>query len=447
MELHTNKRVIVGFALSIVALFALGWYTYRNNQQVALARLAIFQTTQVLYHIEQAKSNSITLENAIAWYMLTKDSTQLQIHNDELKQATVHYTNLITLTRDNSAQQLRLDSLRKIGRRKLDLHQMLIEQRSISSFGDIAKPLLASNQEVSDKIETILNELLIEESSLLEQRIARSEIEMGRFQITFFFLIAVALIILCVVFIVVNRALHSRIEAEQKTQLVNNELEAFTYSVSHDLRAPLRSILGFSQVLNEDYNQTLGEEGNRILEKVMRNASRMGQLIDDLLDFSRIGRKELFITRINTQLQVEEAIQEITEGNTALKKYITILPLNEIQGDINMMKQVWINLISNALKYTRSTSEPAIEIGNTEIEGKVVFYIRDNGVGFDMKYYNKLFNVFQRLHNTSEFEGTGVGLALVHRIITRHNGKIWAEATPHEGAVFYFSISNHATND
>ncbi len=446
MELHTNKRVIVGFALSMVALFALGLYTYRNNQQVYLARLAIFHSTQVLNHIEQARSNATKLEETLAWYILTKDSTYLQLHSTELEQATVHYTNLIKLTRDNSKQQIRLDSLRIIGRKKLDLHQKLVDLQR-TSIAEIPKPLLESNRELSKNIMLIINGLLGEENRLLELRIKKGEIEMGRFQITFFFLIALTLIILCLVFIVVNRTLHSRIEAEKKTQLVNNELEAFTYSVSHDLRAPLRSILGFSQVLKEDYNQILGKEGNRILEKVMRNASRMGQLIDDLLDFSRIGRKELFITRINTQLQVEEAIQEITEGNIALKKHITILPLNEIHGDINMMKQVWINLISNALKYTRNTTEPAIEIGNTKIEGKVVFYVRDNGVGFDMKYYDKLFNVFQRLHNSSEFEGTGVGLALVHRIITRHNGKIWAEATPQEGAVFYFSISNHATHN
>lgn len=231
-----------------------------------------------------------------------------------------------------------------------------------------------------------------------------------------------------------------RHQAEEKVVEVNRELEAFSYSVSHDLRAPLRSINGYSKILEEDYAGQLDQEGNRILQVIRKNALRMGQLIDDLLNFSRLGRKELEKTMLNMNNLVENVQQELMVNEDGRQVEFNIKPLVEAYGDLSMIRQVWINLISNALKYSKRQPVSKIEIGCLREEENTVFYIRDNGVGFDMTYADKLFGVFQRLHRIEEFDGTGVGLALVHRIVSRHGGRIWADAAVNQGATFFFSI-------
>jgi PAS domain S-box-containing protein len=228
--------------------------------------------------------------------------------------------------------------------------------------------------------------------------------------------------------------------AEEKVIAANKELEAFTYSVSHDLRAPLRSIDGYSKILQEDFSSSLDKEANRLLQIIRNNAHRMGHLIDDLLDFSRMGRKELDRTRVDMSALVANVQQELISHELNRKIEFRVKPLKEALGDLSMMRQVWINLISNALKYSKKQEVSRIEIGCKNENNHIVYYIQDNGVGFDMKYADKLFGVFQRLHKIEEFDGTGVGLALVHRIVSRHGGKIWAEAHINEGATFFFFL-------
>lgn len=225
------------------------------------------------------------------------------------------------------------------------------------------------------------------------------------------------------------------------TQLesVNKELESFSYSVSHDLRAPLRSLIGYSKMLEEDYGESLGENGKKTLAIINQNANRMNLLIDDLLEFARLGRAELKKSEVNTQQLVNHLIEELKEtlGGKVLFKMHSLLP---VHADYPMFNQVWVNLISNAVKYSSKKENPVIEIGSDVKENEVIYRVADNGAGFSMEYAHKLFNVFQRLHTTTEFEGTGVGLALVHRIILKHGGKIWAEAKVNEGATFYFAL-------
>lgn len=228
--------------------------------------------------------------------------------------------------------------------------------------------------------------------------------------------------------------------AEQKVIAINNELEAFTYSVSHDLRAPLRSIDGYSKILQEDYGSKMDSEANRLLQIIRNNARRMGQLIDDLLDFSRLGRKEMEKSIVDMHSLVTHVKQELLAQEKDRKINFKINKLEKANGDARMMRQVWINLISNAIKYSRLQEIANIEIGSNVDDDRVTYFIRDNGVGFDMKYADKLFGVFQRLHKVQEFEGTGVGLALAHRIVSRHGGKIWAEANVNKGATFFFFI-------
>ncbi|RAW01186.1 sensor histidine kinase [Pseudochryseolinea flava] len=228
--------------------------------------------------------------------------------------------------------------------------------------------------------------------------------------------------------------------AEDKVRQLNHELEAFTYSVSHDLRAPLRSIDGYARILSEDYGEKLDEEGKRVLGIVVRNAHKMGKLIDDLLDFSRVGRKEINRSFYSPDVLIRSVYDELKESEKDRDVELKLGKMEPSYSDPSLMRQVWINLISNALKYSKKKRKTLVEI-TSHIQGKEIAYcIRDNGTGFDMQYAHKLFSVFQRLHNTQEFEGTGVGLAIVQRIVARHGGRVWAEGTIDEGASFYFTL-------
>ncbi len=213
-------------------------------------------------------------------------------------------------------------------------------------------------------------------------------------------------------------------KALQRIEQLNHDLESFSYSVSHDLRAPLRSIDGYTQILLEDYAAKLDDEGKRVLQVVVNNARRMARLIDDLLDFSRVGRKEIARTVIQTEFLVRSVISELVALEQGRALDIRVGNLEPCYGDPNLLRQVWVNLISNALKYTRKKDVAIIEISAEADAEEVVFAVRDNGTGFDMQYAHKLFGVFQRLHRQNDFEGTGVGLAIVHRIVSRHGGRV-----------------------
>ena len=220
----------------------------------------------------------------------------------------------------------------------------------------------------------------------------------------------------------------------------NNELEAFTYSVSHDLRAPLRAIHGYTAIIEEEYGDKLEDEAKKMMASVMSNAIKMGQLIDDLLALSRMGKKELQKKETDMTHLVNKCIDELKRSVDFSKAKIIVDKLPSVNVDPALMFQVFFNLISNAVKYSSLKEKPVIEITSVKDGDETIFVVRDNGTGFDMKYYNKLFGVFQRLHDASEFEGTGVGLALVKRIVTKHNGRVWAEAEVDKGASFYVAL-------
>ncbi len=220
----------------------------------------------------------------------------------------------------------------------------------------------------------------------------------------------------------------------------NKELEAFSYSVSHDLRAPLRAIDGFSNILLKKYADKLDEEGKRVLNIIRINTQKMGELIDNLLTLSRLGRKEMVLSDIDMCELAKDVYEELraTAPGRVLQFNIKTLPV--AIGDIRMIHQVFVNLLSNAIKFTRSREIAVIEVRGWSEKNENIYYVKDNGVGFDMQYSNQLFGVFQRLHSEKEFEGTGVGLAIIQRIIHRHGGRVWAEGKVDEGAIFYFTL-------
>jgi PAS domain S-box-containing protein len=233
------------------------------------------------------------------------------------------------------------------------------------------------------------------------------------------------------------------IERTTELESINRELEAFTYSVSHDLRAPLRHMVGYTELLNKNASSLLDAKSRQYTMTILESTKRMGTLIDDLLAFSRVGRAEMQKTMVSLEQVVEEALSEVRPETAGRDIAWTIGPLPAVYGDRSMLRLALVNLISNAVKFTRTRPQAKIEIGCTagKADGTVVF-VRDNGVGFDMKYANKLFGVFQRLHRTEEFEGTGIGLASVQRIIHRHGGGVWAEGLVDRGATFSFSVPN-----
>jgi PAS domain S-box-containing protein len=226
----------------------------------------------------------------------------------------------------------------------------------------------------------------------------------------------------------------------EQLQAMNQELEAFSYSVSHDLRTPLRAIDGFSRILIEDFSSSLPAEAQRLLNIVRSNTHQMSTLIDDLLAFARLSRQSFDCTTIDMAALAQAALEELKKGETQQLVPVTIHPLVPAQGNVSLIQQVMINLISNAVKFSRFRAEPRVEIGCFPDRNENTYFVKDNGVGFDMAYADKLFGVFQRLHSVQEFEGTGVGLAIVKRIINRHNGRVWAHAKANEGATFYFTL-------
>lgn len=242
-----------------------------------------------------------------------------------------------------------------------------------------------------------------------------------------------------------KRAEKELIKRTTQLEAANKELEAFSYSVSHDLRAPLRAIDGFSRVLLEDCNDKLDDEGKRLLKIVRDNTNKMGQLIEDILTLSRLGRKQLEMSHIDMAELTKDVFDELKVTTPGRKIQLDIKNLPDAHGDPSMIRQVLVNLLSNAIKFTRPREKAVIEVGGRKEGNENIYYVKDNGVGFDMQYVNKLYGVFQRLHSEVDFEGTGVGLAIVQRIVHKHGGKVWAEGKVNDGAVFYFTLLNGGT--
>lgn len=225
-----------------------------------------------------------------------------------------------------------------------------------------------------------------------------------------------------------------------KLEDANNELEAFAYSVSHDLRVPLRAIDGFSRIVIEDYEQELDEEGVRLLNIIRDNTKKMGQLIDDILLLSRAGRQEMNVGKLDLTSLAKNVYNEFQQETSARNIDFVVEDTPQVEADRALMTQVLTNLIGNAIKFTKKTENPRIEFGYSEDESNYIYHVKDNGAGFNMKYYDKLFGLFQRLHSQEEFEGTGVGLSIVQRIVSRHNGRVWGEGEVGKGATIYFSL-------
>ena len=239
----------------------------------------------------------------------------------------------------------------------------------------------------------------------------------------------------------VNKSRKELSESNLKLSESNRDLESFAYSVSHDLKTPLRAISGYSNVLLEDFSEQFGDESKGYLHSIIKNSNNMNALIDDLLRFARIGRNELDRSEFNLSVLVQDCFNEIKSLVPDKKSVITIQKDVFINADIGLMKQVMTNLLTNAVKYCKTDKSPKIEFGIKKVKKQDYYFLKDNGIGFDMKYHDTVFKVFKRLHNAESYEGTGIGLSLVKRIINKHGGDVFAESEPEKGSTFYFKVS------
>ena len=241
-----------------------------------------------------------------------------------------------------------------------------------------------------------------------------------------------------------EEATRLREELEDRVRQRTAELEAFSYSVSHDLRSPLRALDGFARILLEDYAPALPVEGQEYVRDIRRNARKMGQLVDDLLAFSRLGRQAVQRRAVAPAVLVREILEELRPEQVSRRIEVVVGDLPTCHADPALLRQVWANLLGNAFKYTRRHDPARVEVGCEDRDGERVYFVRDTGAGFDMRYAGKLFGVFQRLHTAAEYDGTGVGLAIVQRIVHSHGGRVWAEAAVNRGATFYFTLPDPA---
>jgi signal transduction histidine kinase len=299
------------------------------------------------------------------------------------------------------------------------------ERRESSSSGvTILTRLLAADAvSLSDHIATQVKEALWQSSVLITMALLVLIIVLGFFWAT------------------ISRQTQRLINSNTELAAVNKELEAFSYSVSHDLRAPLRSIDGFSQALVEDYPDKLDEQGKNYLQRVRANTQRMGELIDDLLKLSRVTRSEMKLEMVDLSTLAQSIATEVQKTRPERQVELVITPGLSAKGDEHLLRLLLENLLGNAWKFTGKLSRARIEFGSTQVDGKQAFFVRDDGAGFDMTYVDRLFAPFQRLHSVGEFPGSGIGLATVQRIINRHDGRVWAEGEIEKGATFYFTLA------
>jgi signal transduction histidine kinase len=444
-----ERRVLVGFGLVFVGIVVISAISYRNTAiLIENSRLDTksHELVQLLGSVGEALGAA---ESGHRRYLVTGDESYLTSYRAVVEQMPEYLRYLRGLTNEEAEQQTRVETLERLIARQLGAEAGAIAQREQHGYEGVRHLALsgAAKNEL-EGIHRLMTELDSAERRALILRVTQSA---GSTRNTIALLglgALMQLVLLASVYFLIHHDVtqRRRVAAELQSrgellQAANKELEAFSYSVSHDLRAPLRHIDGYAALLSKAAGETLNDKARRYLQTISDSAKQMGQLIDDLLVFSRMGRQDMLRTTVNLDQLVKTVLHDLRLDLQGRTISWTMHPLPNVLGDPAMLRQVFVNLISNAIKFTATRPEAKIEIGVvTRKSGEAEVFVRDNGVGFDMQYVNKLFGVFQRLHRNDEFEGTGIGLANVRRIIHRHGGQTWAKGAPDQGATFYFSL-------
>lgn len=455
MKQNFARLISGGFFLAITLLIVMGGIAYLSITGLIQAADQVSHTHEVLENLGALLSEFSDTEVGERGYVMTGNPAFLEPYNLAAVKLERHFSALRSLISDNPEQEQRLSKLVQLTGQKLDLVKQTVALRKEQGFAAAAEPARTENgKRVMDEIRMTIGEMTAAEKTLLAARDLRARTRAGIAVPLSLVGNVISVLLFVAIFCLLKKEITDRRNAQEEVhalnrslkrhagqlEVANKELEAFSYSVSHDLRAPLRHIGGFVDLLIKHQKEGHDEKSTRYLKFISDAAQRMGELVDDLLAFSRMGRAEMRLTEADLSAMVAEVRKELSGAcrNRAIDWKIAPLPV--VCGDPAMLRLVLLNLVANAIKYTGKREHAVIEIGEKSEEAEHVIFVRDNGVGFDMKYAQKLFGVFQRLHHADEFEGTGIGLANVRRIIVRHGGRTWAEGIPNQGATFYFSL-------
>ena len=447
------RWLVAGLVTALGMLVGLGALAYFNVEHQVEATRLVEHTYQVVESLQKIRSTMQEADNNQRSYVVSGSDGYLQSFQTSAASLPALLAATGDLIADNPAQGARLRQLRTLIDDRMQIARTRIGQRQqygVEALGP--KFISIAAAQLMESIRTSIDSMTSAENVLLQGRLHALERARVRGLVlqTAGGVLSIALLLavfagLAAQILRTNRAEEETRRSNAQLKDANNELRAFSYSVAHDLRAPLRAINGFAQVLVEDCEPQLNGDGRRALGRITANAKTMGVLIDDLLALSKVSYQPLQSGKIEMTAIVREAYKELIEGQNGRVVECEISDLPPATGDPNLLRQVWVNLIANALKFTRGRERAHIEIGGN-IAGPefATYFIRDNGAGFDMQYVGKLFGAFQRLHRPTEFEGTGIGLALVQRIVHRHGGTIWAEGKENEGARFAFTLPEWA---
>ena len=448
-ELTIERRILAGFSLVFIGILIIGAVSYRNTTiLIENSRLDTrsHDLLQLLNNVDVAMDEA---ENNHRRYLVTGEVVYLKSFRSLTEQKPTYLKYLKDLTTGLPLQESRVDTLQKLIEQQINAETGAIAKRDGGGFEAVRRIALegAAKRELT-AIHRIIGEMEVEERQNLRRRLSESTLSTTNTIVLLALGALLQLVLLASVYYLIRHDITARRKVAAELQLrgelleaANKELEAFSYSVSHDLRAPLRHIDGYASLLSKSVGDTLNEKAKRYLQTISDSAKQMGQLIDDLLVFSRMGRQEMLHTTVNLDQLIKTILYDLRLDLQGREISWTIDTLPEVPGDPAMLRQVFVNLISNAIKFTGTRPIAKIAIGlDRKSAGEITVFVRDNGVGFDMQYLGKLFGVFQRLHRADEFEGTGIGLANVRRIVHRHGGRVWAEGIPDQGATFFVTL-------